>query len=339
MTNEIGVEADCPRASRLAMSIDRTAVDEPSAAMVILGVLNQFSRNFLLNDSGSSSSSVNTAAPTDNDQWSIPHHHPCRGGSVEERIHQARISVRRMRSTIRTFENLMDPSWAKSITTELSWYGKVLGAERDLHVLRRALKESFGLVNDASQKIALLEVLDRTIDSAQERGDNQRTTIRYVRLVEEVTWFASNIQFAAKAEGPARDVLAPRVRSSWQDVASKYRDARKDTSDVRLHELRIAVKRLQYACETIGIVEGANANKFARRCGSLQTRLGSVHDASVAVEWLGSLDTADPAFNKLIKSRLDHFQDTHRNVRRGWRNDMHRVKRAWNRWHKQRRSL
>ena len=332
MSKEIGVGADHPRMSQSASSFERAFVNDLTAAMVIAGVIEQFSCNFLLNDPGAELATANFNIPLINPRCSLPHHEPCRRESGAERTHQARVSLRRIRSTIRTFEGLIDPSWAATIANELSWYGKILGAQRDVDVLRGAVEKAMGLVDVISHRLVILEALDFAIEVTYERAVLERTSRRYAHLVEEIGGLSSTTHFVADAGELAHDVLAPELISSWQDVASRCHDARRVRSDERLHELRKALKRLQYACETVGIVEESRANQFARRCGLVQRRLGQVHDASFALEWLAILRTTEPSTRQSIDSLLEHFRAIHRGARRGWRHDMRRVEREWNQW-------
>jgi CHAD domain-containing protein len=326
------------RVSRAARSFERAFSDEPTAATVIAGVLEQFSRHFLLNDPGAALATATVDQLAISPRWSVPHHQPGRRESEEERIHQARVSVRRIRSTIRTFENLIDPSWAASMTNELSWYGKILGTQRDLHVLRSTLEKTMGLVDVTSDRLVVLGVLDHAIEVANERAALERSSGRYDQLVEEIVRLSSIIPFDAVADELASDVLAPQLTSSWRDVSSRCHDARSDSSDERLHELRKALKRLQYASETVAIVEGSRAERIAHFSGSLQRQLGLVHDASVAREWLAILRTTEPSTRQSIDSLLEHFRVIHCDARRGWRHDMQRVERAWHQWDETRRS-
>jgi CHAD domain-containing protein len=337
MSKEIGVEDACSRVSKAAGSFEWAFKDEPTAATVIAGVLEQFSRHFLLNDHGAELAMATVEPLAISPQWSVPHHQPCRRESDEERIHQARVSVRRIGSTIRTFENLIDPSWAASITNELSWYGKILGAQRDLHVLRSALEKAMGLVAVTSDRLVVLGALDHAIEETGERAALERSSARFVQLVEEIVQLSSTIHFVAVAGESARTSLASQLISPWRDVSSRCHDARSDSSDERLHELRKALKRLQYASETVAIVKGSRAERIAHFSGSLQRRLGLVHDASVAQEWLEILRTTEPSIRPSTDSLLEHFRVVHRDARRGWRHDMDRVKRAWYQWDEPRR--
>ena len=53
----------------------------------------------------------------------------------ENVIHTTRVAVRRLRSTIRVFSELFDPSEAGHLEEELVWWAGLPGAVRDLDIL------------------------------------------------------------------------------------------------------------------------------------------------------------------------------------------------------------
>lgn len=52
-----------------------------------------------------------------------------------EAVHKARVSVRRLRSDLRTFEPVLDPPWAQTLGHRLRPLGDVLGTARDADAL------------------------------------------------------------------------------------------------------------------------------------------------------------------------------------------------------------
>ena len=53
----------------------------------------------------------------------------------ENVVHQARVALRRLRSTIRVFADLFDASEAAHLEEELVWWAGLLGEVRDLDIL------------------------------------------------------------------------------------------------------------------------------------------------------------------------------------------------------------
>jgi len=305
----------------------------PTAVLVLSAVLDQFGHNFLLNDLGVDLTSGRMGERIYSESLSVPGHEPRRRESPVERVHQARVSVRRLRSTVRTFAGLLDDEWTASISSALSWYGGILGVARDLDVLRAAIAKSVWLVDDDALRSLLLGFIDTTIADAVVQGNEERSTLRYRRLVDDIASVAVGARFKDGASGGAREVLLPELRTTWHDARRAYRDALQRTTDRKLHRLRISLKRLQYASETIGIVEGKPAVRLAHSAEALQTKLGAVHDAVGAVEWLEGLIEFDARLAKPLRDLIEYHRNARREARRGWRDDFKRVERSWARLH------
>jgi CHAD domain-containing protein len=300
-----------------------------SGATVLRAVLDQFAHNFLLNDFGVGLASGRRVTPAYSERLTIPGHEPRRRESSVERVHQARVGVRRLRSTIRTFGGLIDPEWSSAASSELAWYGEVLGAARDLDVMRAAIARSVWLVENESLRALLMGFLDQSIAEAVGRGVEERATARYSRLVEEISSIATHASFTDEADEPAREVLARHLKPTWRDAREAYHDALQRTTSRRLHRLRISLKRVQYASETVGIVEGRPAIRLARAAETLQTKLGAVHDATVASTWLADLIDVEPKLKKPLADLAQFHVTAGREARRGWREGMKRVERSW----------
>src|SRR5205814_4643069 len=54
-------------------------------------------------------------------------------------VHDTRVAIRRLRSTLRTFRGLWDPTRSEGLRSELKWLGTRLGNVRDGQVMSAAL--------------------------------------------------------------------------------------------------------------------------------------------------------------------------------------------------------
>ncbi|MCU4183985.1 CYTH and CHAD domain-containing protein [Acidiferrimicrobium sp. IK] len=84
----------------------------------------------------------------------------------------------------------------------------------------------------------------------------------------------------------ARSMLAPAVARPMRHLKAAVDALDKRPSDDQLHQVRIAAKRLRYACETAAPVSGKDAWALGRAAADLQTVLGDFHDTVVAAAWL-----------------------------------------------------
>lgn len=301
-----------------------------SADLVIANVLDQFARNFLLNDLSTAQSGKLLEAARGDGVFQLPRREARRRDTDIGRVHQARVSVRRLRSVVRAYSGLFDPEWSVPLLVELSWYAGVLGEVRDLDVLRSGIVKSLRLVEDEPLKTEVESRLDQRIHEAQERSALERATKRYALLVDEIATIGSSVALNTEAKGPALKVLGSQIKGAWRGIRKANRAARSDSSNENLHQLRIELKRLQCAGEVLGLVAGKPAVKMARAAETTQTKLGVVHDEAVASAWLKSLTVADPKWKAPLREIRAFHKDARREAKRGWRDSFDNVARRWN---------
>ena len=302
---------------------------DATADVVIADVLDQFARNFLLNDLTSEESGKLLEASRGGGAFQLPRREARRRDTVIGQVHQARVSVRRLRSVLRTFSGLFDAEWAGPMLVELSWYAGVLGEIRDLDVLRSGIQKSLWLVEEEPLQTEVVGRLDHRIVEAQERGALERTTKRYALLVDEIATIGSSVAFDTRAKGPALEILSGQLKGAWRQVRKATAEARADSNNENLHEVRIELKRLQCACEVLGLVAGKPAVKVARAAEATQTKLGVVHDEAVAEAWLKSLSVVEPDWKDPLREIRAFHKEARRVAKRGWRDAIDDVERSW----------
>jgi CHAD domain-containing protein len=212
-----------------------------------------------------------------------------RSGADPEDVHDARVATRRLRSDLRTFRDVLDPSWATSLREELAWIGRELGAVRDAEVLRDRLRgrEPMLAEDDRGALERLLRGLDRRRAAAREGLLRSMHEPRYVALLDALVAAAREPSVPEEVGGlPAAGSLRPGLASPWKHLKAAADRAREDPSDETLHAARIRAKRVRYAAEALGPVFGKPARAFARAAASLQDVLGEHQDAVVASAWL-----------------------------------------------------
>jgi CHAD domain-containing protein len=332
---------DPVRSSATVTSLsDDDLAHEPTAGEALHRVLARSARTFLLNDVGIVPTTDRTgSADPEGGGWvpiatlaGAP-----RRATETERIHQSRVACRRIRSNLRTFRLLVDPVWSISLRAELAWYAGCLGESRDLHVLHESLAGvgtdgTDGTDGDDTAIRAVLEVIGRSISDSEARVDHAREGDRYARLVEQMLLLWDGPILTPKAGQAASEVLPSLLERSWHDVRGAARTARKHPTDDNLHKLRIRIKGLRYGCETAATVEGGPARKTARAAERLQSRLGDLHDAGVAIAWLQALGERKPDLAPAVERLVEAEQASAQASRKGWKDDLKEVERRWRRW-------
>jgi CHAD domain-containing protein len=211
-----------------------------------------------------------------------------RTGADIEDLHQMRVSVRRMRATLKAARPLLDAGWADDLRAELGWLGGALGPVRDLDVLLLRLRgETADLPADeqAAGEI-LLAALEEERATARAQMLTALDAPRYRALVERLA-DAVRLPLPTPSATQEQPALADLVGVEAHKLRRAVRRAGDDPADEVLHALRIRGKRLRYTGELVapGLRGGRQGKAVAKLLGAtaeLQEVLGDHQDACVA---------------------------------------------------------
>jgi CHAD domain-containing protein len=246
-------------------------------------------------------------------------------------VHQARVSTRRLRSDLRTFEVVLDAEWAEALRAELAWLADALGAVRDVDVLEIRFRKDLGAMRpaDAAQGERLLRHLAAQRRERMARLQRTLASERYFDLLDRLVEAAHEPRLLPSAERPAAEVLTELVAQPWQKLRKAARKLGKEPSNEELHALRIKAKRTRYASEAAARAI-PKAEDFAEVVSELQDVLGEQHDAVVAEEWLrGAAGQGLSRQQALVAGLLVAVQRQDAADRRGeWRKVWKRLDRA-----------
>jgi CHAD domain-containing protein len=210
-------------------------------------------------------------------------------GEDPEAVHQARVATRRVRSALRTFRDVIEPEWGRSLRDRSKGVADALGAVRDTEVLRDRLRSRESSLPEGDRKglDQLVTMLEVTRDEARERLLAAIGDPTYVALLDELVEAAREPRVLEDAAGaPAASELPSALERPWQHLEDAVDEAREDPSDASLHAVRIRAKRARYAAEAVSPVFGKRAEAFAEAAADLQDELGEHQDSVVARAWL-----------------------------------------------------
>jgi inorganic triphosphatase YgiF len=207
-------------------------------------------------------------------------------------IHQARVSIRRIRAALRAFKKVLPYDKRKAFNGEFRWFQLRLAPARDWHVFisetlpRIKASRPGARVNlKRLNKIAIVERRRATQD-AKELFKSRR----YSRLLLQferwlMTLDHKNRPLNARVSGFAKNVL----RRSRRDFLVDTRPLSRMTME-ELHDLRKRGKKARYATEFFaGLWSDDEIRSTIRTMEKIQDLLGEVNDASVARQVLASL--------------------------------------------------
>lgn len=193
-------------------------------------------------------------------------------------LHQARVSLRRLRSALTLFRPVVGDDRLEPLRGELRGFTDKLGDARNLDVLL-AVKPADGTEPDP----AVRKRLRRSRKEAYLKVQAALADPRLPRLILDlVAWSETGAwRESALALEPVRRFAGERLERSWKRV-------RRDGKQIRLlgaedrHLLRIRIKRLRYAAEFFaGLAPKARRARqkaFVRAAQELQELLGLLND-------------------------------------------------------------
>ena len=201
-------------------------------------------------------------------------------------IHDTRVAIRRLRSTLRVFRKVLDQPAIRDLDSELKWFAALLGDVRDCQVQHRR----FGDVLDGMPlELVLGPVRSRIRNDLQAIELPARTRLseamdsdRYLAIMAVLRrWRAAPPVDHDIAVG----ALKKRARRARHKADRRLAAALETGDDAMLHRARKAAKRARYAAELCKPVD-RKAKRTVKRYKNIQSLLGDHQDTVVATEAL-----------------------------------------------------
>jgi CHAD domain-containing protein len=235
-----------------------------------------------------------------------------------EGVHQARVAIRRLRSTLRTCRSELDEAWTAGLRDELKWLAGLLGHIRDADVMAPELADKLDALPEADREPGkrLLRVLSAQRAVARQELLEGLASERTADLLDAVVAAAKAPVLTGDPDRRAAKVLSPLVFATYRKLRKAVKKAGKNPADHELHRIRIKAKRCRYAAEMAVPALGRPSVKLGAAAEAIQDELGDQHDAVVAQDWLraatgqGRRDTAFAAGQLVAAYRTD--ADAHR---------------------------
>lgn len=208
-----------------------------------------------------------------------------------EAIHQARVALRRLRSAMTLFRDILTGLDSAKLTGRLRKLAGVLGEARDLDVLSTKLEDG-----------AVLERLRAERDTAYAALAAKLATRRTRRLpLELAEWIADGAwridpDTARQRAVPLREFAGASLDRLLRKTRKRGRNLAGIDPEAR-HDLRKDAKKLRYAVEFLAPVFAEEADKkkrkkFAKALQRLQEDLGALNDQQTAEEYTARLGLA-----------------------------------------------
>ncbi|MDD2857808.1 MAG: CYTH and CHAD domain-containing protein [Candidatus Nanopelagicales bacterium] len=211
---------------------------------------------------------------------------------LPDAVHQVRVSARRLRSVLRTFDPLLDHEWALALEEELSWLADEMGLIRDTEVLEERLLAHATQLDgpDALLAIpAITAMLDRRVEGARSGALAALRSDRHTYLIDDLIQAARAPQLQDSAYQACEDVLPALVADAWRTLVKATHRLEIFGPAPEWHRARIKAKRARYAVDAVLPIFQGRVRRLSKELAEVTELLGDHQDAWVAQEFLREL--------------------------------------------------
>ena len=213
-----------------------------------------------------------------------------------EALHDFRVALRRLRTTLRGFRPELGESVPKKLQRRLRDVARSTSPARDAEVQLAWIRDHDGAIARGSRgglqwlRARLVELRDRAYAATREDVPPQ-----FRHLERRVRRALNGIRGDTSPGQPSFGTAAARLlRDQTIDLEQALDAARSPGDEAAIHGARIAVKRVRYLLESL-TGELADAGPLVARCKELQDLLGELHDTHVLIEQLGDAVAEAPS--------------------------------------------
>ncbi len=224
-------------------------------------------------------------------------------------IHQARVATRRLREAL---PMIASGSRGRKLERVVRRLTQSLGPVRELDVALLMLDEFAGVPDVPRAGVSCLQQVVREerrrmhadMAKAVERCNIPKLTRKAVTAAKE----RDEQSTGTRARDPER-LAAARVRAARR--AERLRDTIENAAGIylpdRLHEVRIAVKKLRYAMEIARELSGSRATARILTLKKAQDLLGRMHDLEVLIARIRAVQGSPSAPSLRLSADLDRL--------------------------------
>lgn len=219
----------------------------------------------------------------------LRHLQPTTEGAVEP-LHQCRVATRRLRELLPLCDAELTTRVAARARKRVRQLGGALGAVRELDV-------ALGLVDELERAgRARAAASSRLRQRVREERERQRERMRIRLKPAGLRKVAREVSEVLKAIGmlDATDAWALILAERLGERADRLREAVAEAGPMyvseRVHEVRIAAKKLRYALEVASETGEADTSEAVARLKKIQDSLGRLHDIEILQGLLHSID-------------------------------------------------
>jgi inorganic triphosphatase YgiF len=209
-----------------------------------------------------------------------------REAPTSEAIHQARVGLRRLRTTLKTFKSVVEDARLGAIRDGLKAFSAELDPARNLDVFIEGAwgRDTHGQdAEDGGPRAAQVAAYERARRAANSRAA-RRTLLDTLVWIEIGPWTRKGAKRARKRDRPITDFAAASLEKDRSRLVDAGRHMARLEPPER-HKVRIQAKGLRYAADVFDQLfqdRPKRARKFLKALETLLDDLGGLNDVATA---------------------------------------------------------
>jgi triphosphatase len=233
-----------------------------------------------------------------------------RGKPFLEGVHQLRVALRRLRSALTAFRDVLPEDERKRMSEELRWIASACGQARDWDVFRAELLKPLSEHIAGDPALAGVAAAAERMRKAAYR--EVTATLASPRLTAALLDVEAWWEKGAWAKGmgawanlPAGEFAAATLKKLHRKTASLGAQL-EELEEIELHELRIRCKKLRYAADFFrSLFARKSVESYLDALAEVQEHLGSLNDAVVAKALLAKLGKSSKELPTAVLARAE----------------------------------
>ena len=200
-------------------------------------------------------------------------------------VHDLRVWSRRLQQALRAIHPAAKPPKSKKVLRALRQVRRALGSCRNLDVNLDLIRDKRQQASAATVQRAWGEVYDELEATRGALIARARRDIARHDLFNFITR-AQALIAEADSDADPKEILESAITKSMEAWQEAFALAKEQRDKVRLHQFRIAGKRLRYRLELLAELGESKAKPLVETLKGLQNALGDWHDRSVLIDYV-----------------------------------------------------
>jgi len=258
-----------------------------------------------------------------------------------EYIHKLRVTSRRLRETIKIFQNCFDKSQIKNIRKSVKRLAKTAGFARDLDVQILFLNDFIKNLDKQSEYLKGVKRILFRIE--QHRKEAQKEIINEIRdfknnkfiknflKTNESSDYIISDNFLENYSNDIFDVIEDEIK----EVLKYEKYVNKEEKINEHHNMRIAIKHLRYSLEIFNEVYNNKLNIYIKKLKNMQDILGGMHDCDVWQDFIYNFLKNEKKLIKEYFGNLNNFYKIQKGAEFLFNNRVNKRKELYNEFKKE----